>query len=134
MAGSGPQQIGPPYAESVNVHQQGELHNLEHGNHIDNQQEGSSQTLHAGRSGYRRRSHLVHEQADERDLQREIENLKRKLRRAQRKQTPSSSMFLPTMKEMPVTGNAQKPHLVNLILMRKNILTRGRKRVHLGGG
>ena len=118
MAGSGPQQIGPPYAESVNVHQQGELHNLEHGNHIDNQQEGSSQTLHAGRSGYRRRSHLVHEQADERDLQREIENLKRKLRRAQRKQTPSSSMFLPTMKEMPVTGNAQKPHLVNLILMR----------------
>ena len=134
MAGSGPQQIGPPYAESVNVHQQGELHNLEHGNHMDNQQEGSSQTLHAGRSGYRRRSHLVHEQADERDLQREIENLKRKLRRAQRKQTPSSSMFLPTMKEMPVTGNAQKPHLVNLILMRKNILTRGRKRVHLGGG
>ena len=134
MAGLGPQQISPPHAESVNVHQQGELHNLEHGNHIDNQQEGSSQTLHAGRSGYRRRSHLVHEQADERDLQREIENLKRKFRRAQRKQTPSSSMFLPTMKEMLVTGNAQKPHLVNLILMRKNILTRGRKRVHLGGG
>ena len=38
-------------------------------------------------------------------------------------------MFLPTMKEMPVTGNAQKPHLVNLILMRRNILTRGRERV-----
>ena len=47
--------------------------------------------LHAGRSGYRRRSHLVHEQANEKDLQREIEDLKRKLRRAQRKQTPSSS-------------------------------------------
>ena len=42
-------------------------------------------------------------------------------------------MFLPTMKEMPVTGNAQKPHLVNLILMRKNILTKGGERVHLGG-
>ena len=40
---------------------------------------------------YQRRSHLVHEQADEKDLQREIEDLKRKLRRAQRKQTPSSS-------------------------------------------
>ena len=90
MAGSGPQQISPPHVESVNVHQQGKLHNLEHGNHIDNQQEGSSQTLHAGRSGYRRRSHLVHEQADEKDLQREIEDLKRKLRRTQRKQTPSS--------------------------------------------
>ena len=83
MAGLGPQEISPPYAESVNVHQQGELHNLEHGNHIDNQQEGSSQMLHVGRSGYRRRSHLVHEQADEKDLQREIEDLKRKLRRAQ---------------------------------------------------
>ena len=91
MAGSGPQQISPPHAESVNVHQQGELHNLEHGNHVDNQQEGSSQTIHAGRSGYRRRSHLVHEQADEKDLQRRIEDLKRKLRYAQRKQTPSSS-------------------------------------------
>ena len=34
---------------------------------------------------------MIHEQADEKDLQREIEDLKRKLRRAQRKQTPSSS-------------------------------------------
>ena len=34
---------------------------------------------------------MVHEQADENDLQREIEDLKRKFRRAQRKQTPSSS-------------------------------------------
>ena len=83
MTGSGPQQISPPHAESVNVHQQGELHNLEHGNHIDNQQKSSSQTLHAGRSGSRRRSHLIHEQADEKNLQQEIEDLKRKLRRAQ---------------------------------------------------
>ena len=91
MMGSGPHQISPPHAESANVHQQGELHNLEHGNHVDNQQEGSSQTLHAGGSGYRRKSHLVHEQADEKDLQQEIDDLKKKLRRAQRKQTPSSS-------------------------------------------
>ena len=91
MAGSGPQQISPPHAESANVHQQGELHNLEHGNHMDNQQEGSSQTLHADGNGYQRKSHLVHEQVDEKDLQREIDDLKKKLRRAQRKQTPSSS-------------------------------------------
>ena len=91
MASSGPHQTSPPHAESANIHQQGELHNLEHGNHMDNQQEGSSQTLHAGGSGYRRRSHLVHEQADEKDLQREIDDLKKKLRRAQRKQTPSIS-------------------------------------------
>ena len=134
MAGSGPHEISPPHAESVNVHLQCELHNLEHGNHVDNQQEGSSQTLHAGRSGYRRRSHLVHEQADEKDLQREIEDLKKKLRRAQRNKPLLALMFLPTMKEMPVTGNAQKPHLVNLILMRKNILIRGGERAHLGEG
>ena len=34
---------------------------------------------------------MVHEQADENDLQREIDYLKKKLRHAQRKQTPSSS-------------------------------------------
>ena len=115
MAGSGSQQISPPHAESVNVHQQGDLHNLEHGNHVDNQQEGSSQMLHAGRSGYRRRSHLVHEQANE-------------------NKPLLALMFLPTMKEMPVTGNAQKSYLVNLILIRRNTLTRGGERVHLGGG
>ena len=75
MAGSGTQQISSPQAKSVNVHQQGELHNLEQGNHVDNRQEGSLQTIHAGRSGYRRRSHLVQEHADEKDLQREIEDL-----------------------------------------------------------
>ena len=60
-------------------------------NHVDNQQEGSLQTLHVGGSGYQRRSHLVHKQANEKDLQWEIDDLKKKLRRAQRKQTPSSS-------------------------------------------
>ena len=46
--------------------------------------------IHVGRSGYRQRSHLVHGQADEKDLQREIEDLKKKLWHAQRKQTPSN--------------------------------------------
>ena len=49
------------------------------------------QTLHTGRSGYRRRGHTIHEQADEKAMQREIDDLKKRLRRAQRKQTPSSS-------------------------------------------
>ena len=80
MAGSGPQQISPPHAESVNVNQQGELHDLEQENHVDKQREGSSQTIHTDRNGYRRRGHLVQERADEKDLQREIEDLKKKLR------------------------------------------------------
>ena len=77
---------------------------------------------------------MVHEQADEKDLQREIEDLKRKLVVHNENKPLLALMFLPTMKEMPITRNAQKPHLVNLILMRKNILTRGGERVHLGGG
>ena len=91
ITGSGPHETSPHHAESANIHQQGELNDLEHGNHMDNQQEGSLQMLHTGGSGYRQRSHLVHKQADEKDLQQEIDDLKKRLRRAQRKQTPSSS-------------------------------------------
>ena len=91
MVGSGPHQTSPHHAESTNVHQQDELHDLEHGNDIDNQQEGSLQTHHTGRSGYQRRGHAIHEQVDEKAMQREIDDLKKRLRRAQRKQTPSNS-------------------------------------------
>ena len=43
-------------------------------------------------------------------------------------------MFLPMMMEMSATRNAYKPHLVNPIPMRKNVLGRGGEGVHLGGG
>ena len=92
MAGSGPHQTSPHHAESANVHQQGQLHDLEHGNDIDNQQEGSLQTHHIGGNGYRRRGHAIHEQVDEKAMQREIDDLKKQLRRAQQKQTPSSNV------------------------------------------
>ena len=91
IASLGPQQTSLPHAKSGNINQQGELHDLEQENHVDNQREGSSQTIHADRSGYRRKGHLVQKHADEKDLQREIEDLKKKLRQAQRNQTPSSS-------------------------------------------
>ena len=85
MAGSGPHQTSPYHVESANVHQQGEFHDLEHGNDMDNQQEGSLQTHHTGGSGYRRRGHAIHEQVDEKAMQREIDDLKKRLCRAQRK-------------------------------------------------
>ena len=91
MAGSGPHQTSPHHAELANAHQQGELHNLEYGNDMDNQQEGSLQTLHTGGSGYRWRGRVTHEQADEKAMQREIDDLKKWLRRAQQKQTHSIS-------------------------------------------
>ena len=83
MAGSGPHQTGPHHAESANVHQQGELHDLEREENIDNQQEGSLQTLHTGGSGYQRRGHAIYEKADEKVMQREIDDLNKRLRRAQ---------------------------------------------------
>ena len=91
MVGSGPHQTSPHHVESANVHQQGELHNLEREKDTDNQQEGSLQTLHIGGSGYQRKGHAIHEQVDEKAMQREIDDLKKRLRQAQRKQSPSSS-------------------------------------------
>ena len=59
MAGSGPQQTSPHYAESANVRQQDELHDLEPEKDLDNHQEGSLQMLHTGGSGYQRKGHVV---------------------------------------------------------------------------
>ena len=134
ITGSGPHETSPHHAESANVHQQGELHDLEHGNNIDNQQEGSLQTLHTGGSGYRRRSHLVHEQADENDLQREIDDLKRDFVEHNENKPLPALMFLPMTTKMPVTENAQKLHLVSLITVKRNILAKGGEGVYLGGG
>ena len=75
MAGSGPQAASPPHAESVNVRQPDEFPNFEQENHVDNQREGSSRTTHVRRSGYRRKSPLAQEHADEQDLQQEIDDL-----------------------------------------------------------
>ena len=81
MAGSGPHQTSPHHAESANVCQQDELHDSEREKDLDNHQEGSLQTLHTGGSGYRRKGYAVHEQGDEKAMQREIDDLKKQLRR-----------------------------------------------------
>ena len=57
--GLGPHQTSPHHAESANVHQQGELHDLECEKDMDNQQEGSLQTHHTSGSGYWRRGHAT---------------------------------------------------------------------------
>ena len=80
MAGSRPHQTSPHHTESANVHQQGELHDLEREEDMDNQQEGSLQTLHTDGSGYRRKGHAIHEQVDEKAMQQEINDLKKRLR------------------------------------------------------
>ena len=91
IAGSGPHQTSLHHAESTNVRQQDELHDLEHEKDLDNYQEGSLQTLHTSGSGFQRKGRAMHEQGDEKAMQREIDELKRQLRRAQQKQSPPSS-------------------------------------------
>ena len=91
MAGSGPHQTSPHHAESANVRQQDEFHDLEREKDLDNYQEGSLQTLHTGGSSFWRKGLAVHEQGDEKAMQREINDLKRQLHRAQWKQSPPSS-------------------------------------------
>ena len=49
------------------------------------------QTLYIGGSDFRRKGRAVHEQGDEKAMQQEIDDLKRQLRQAQRKQSPFSS-------------------------------------------
>ena len=49
------------------------------------------QTLHTSGSDFRRKGRAVHEQGDVKAMQREIDDLKRQLRRAQRKQSPPNS-------------------------------------------
>ena len=82
MAGSGPHQTSLHHAESANVCQQDELLNLEREKDLDNYQEGNMQTLHTVGSGFWRKGRVVHEQGDEKAMQREIDDLKRQLRRA----------------------------------------------------
>ena len=83
IAGSGPHQTSSHHVELGNVRQQDELHNLEREKDLDNYQEGSLQTLHISGSGFQRKCRAVHEQGDEKAMQREIDDLKRQLRRAQ---------------------------------------------------
>ena len=84
---------------------------------------------------------MVHEQADEKDLQQEIEDLKRKLRHAQRKQTPSSSDVSSNNEgDVSYREHSETPPSESYSYeeehsrKRRNILARGGERVHLGGG
>ena len=80
MVESGPHQTSLHHVESTKVRQQDEFLNLEHEKDLENFQEGSLQTVHTRGSGFWRKGHAVHEQGDEKAMQREIEDLKRQLR------------------------------------------------------
>ena len=90
MARSSPHQVSPLQAESASVHQQDDFLNLECKRDWENYQEGNVHTIHTGGSNFRRKYHISHEQDDNKVMQREIDDLKKQLCRAQQKRSPSS--------------------------------------------
>ena len=90
MAGSSSHQTSLHQAKSANVRQQDEFLNLERERDWENYQEGNMHIVHTGGSSFRRKGHVAHKQGDEKAMQREIDDLKKQLRRAQQKRSPSN--------------------------------------------
>ena len=133
MAGSGPHQTSLHHAESANIRQQDELHDLEREKDLDNYQEGSLQMLHIGGSGFQRKCRVVHEQGDEKTMQRKIDELKRQLRRAQRKQSPPSSDAFSNDEEDTIYRQRSRTPPSESFPVRRSIFTKGNARVHIVG-
>ena len=91
MAESSPYQASPHQAESANVHQPDDFLDLERKRDKENYQEGSVHTIHTDGSDFRRKGHISQKWDDDKAMQREIDDLKKQLRRAQRKRSFSSS-------------------------------------------
>ena len=91
MAGLDPHQTSPHQAESANIRQQDEFLNLERQRDQENYQKGSMHTVHTDGSGFQRKGHAAYEQGDEKAMQREIDDLKKQLRREKQKRSPFSS-------------------------------------------
>ena len=91
MIGSGPRQASPHQAESAGSQRQDDFLNLEWEGDRERYREGSVHTYHTSRSHSRVGSHVSQRQNSNKAMQLEIDYLKKKLRRAQRKQTPYNS-------------------------------------------
>ena len=86
MEGSGPCQTG-----RADSQRQDNFLNLERGKDQDNQREGSVYTSHTSRSRSKGKDYASHKQNDRKALQQEIDDLKKKLRRAQQKRPSPGS-------------------------------------------
>ena len=86
MVGSGPHRI-----ELAGSQQQDNFLNLEREKDKDKRREGSVRITHTSKSHSKGKSHVSQKQDDNRALQQEIDDLKRKLHRAQWRRPPSSS-------------------------------------------
>ena len=135
MVGSNPHRAGSHEPEPARSQQQGNFPNPEHGWNEENGRfrEGSVNTTQISRSHSRVGSHVSQRRDDEQAMQREINDLKRKLRLAQQRQSPLARTHFSTMKTMTTIGKGQGPPQARLSLMWKSV-TKGVNAVaHLQG-
>ena len=91
MAGLGPHQASPHQTKPRGSQRQDNFLNLEQEKDRERYREGSVCTTHTSGSHSRVGSHVSQRQDSNKALQQEIDDLKKKLRRAQRKRSPSGS-------------------------------------------
>ena len=91
MEGSGELQVNSPQAEPANSQWQHDFLNLERERDRVEYREGSVHTTHTSKSHSRKGSHISQRRDDNKAMQKEIDDLKKKLSHAQRKRSPSSS-------------------------------------------
>ena len=84
-------QVNSPQAEPANSQRQDDFLNLEREWDRVEYREGSVRTTHMNKSHFWRGSHISQRQDDNKAMQKEIDDLKKKLRHAQQKRSPSSS-------------------------------------------
>ena len=83
MEGSSELQVNSSQAKPANSQRQDDFLNLEHEQDRAEYQEGSVRTTHTSKSHSQRGSHISQRQDDNKAMQKEIDDLKKKLRYAQ---------------------------------------------------
>ena len=125
MVGSSPRQANPHQAKSANVQQSDDFLELERKRDRENYQEGSLHTIHTDGSGFRRKGHVSHERDNDKTMQREIDDLKKQLRRAQQKRSPSSSNVSSNDEEDTIYRQRSRTPPSESFPVRKSIFTKG---------
>ena len=135
MVGSDPHRVGSHQIELARSQQQGNFPKLEHGRNKENGRfwEGSINTTQTNRSHSCVGNHVSQRRDNEQAMQREINDLKRKLRLARRRQSPLAQTHLSMTKTMTTIGKGPRPPQVRLSLMWKSVTKGVNAETHLQG-
>ena len=111
MVGSDPHRAGSHQPEPARSQQHSNFPNPEHRRNEENERfrEGSVNTTQISRSHSHVDSHVSQRRDDEQVMQQEINDLKRKLRLAQQRQSPLAQTHFLTTKMMTTIGKGQGP-------------------------